>query len=70
MKVVCKYDHHWNLTQPYFHFRQGQVYECVNYDNDVFGFSFCDLLLTSEEFFDMFEKIEDFRNKKLEKLGI
>lgn len=73
-KCRCKNSFYWNLTQPYFDFIKGNVYECQvrTHDNGakVYSFDFCDYAEIEAKFKQKFETIEDIRDNKLTELGI
>ena len=71
LKVACIEGFYYNLTQPYFRFTKGEVYDAIIYEDGIaYGFEFCDYLTIGKEFFKYFETISDHRNKKLDSIGI
>ncbi len=79
IKVICIQDLNYNLTKPYFKFKKGKVYESLNRkmisyidrrESMVYEFTFCDMVLTEDRFFNYFETISEHRNKKLDSIGI
>lgn len=72
-KCRCKKSFYWNLTQPYFQFEEGKIYDLnvrTHKDVAVYSFDFCDLTLLGSNFDKYFDTIQNFRNDKLNQLGI
>lgn len=78
-KCICKESFYWNITQPYFQFEKGRIYDVnvrthtsINISDNVkvYSFEFCDYAVLGPKFKEYFETIEDMRDNKLNQLGI
>ena len=78
-KCKCIKGCRWNLTQPYFKFNEGEVYEFTdhggrlahtNRNKYLYVSKYCDWVLVQSVFDEYFVRVEDHRDNRLKEIGI